>query len=68
MRDSLATLQNCFEAVGNLAIRIPWGRGKRATRRTERRDSILSYVSLVPTAVVLTTVAVIDSMPAGPVG
>jgi arsenite methyltransferase len=29
---------------------------------------LLSYVSLVPMAVVMTTVAVIDSMPAGPVG
>jgi arsenite methyltransferase len=29
---------------------------------------LLSYVSLVPIAVVMTTVAVIDSMPAGPVG
>jgi hypothetical protein len=29
---------------------------------------LLSYVSLIPMAVVMTTVAVIDSMPAGPVG
>jgi arsenite methyltransferase len=52
----------CFERNQTVIYRGPFkfqGQLKRI---------LLSYVSLVPMAVVMTTVAVIDSLPAGPVG